>query len=279
VARGRIDHALTALDLDDRDESVHEVRRAGKQLRALLRLVRDAAPELFTVEDAAVRATTARLAEVRDAAVSLETFEALMVGAAGSATEGIAAVQAGLTARREAVVHREDLASVFAVVRDELRELRERVDGWEVDGTGFGVLAGGLRRTYRRCRRQARAARRDPSPEVLHAWRRQVKHHRYHLELLRPIWPVVVRAREDELHRLTDLLGEHHDLAVLLGELQADPDPLGGVAAVDEVAALVHGRQGQLEAEAITLGRRCFAEPPAAFVGRLERYWKVATTS
>jgi CHAD domain-containing protein len=279
VARGRIDHALAALDLDDRDEAVHEVRRAGKQLRALLRLVRDAAPELSASEDAAVRATTARLAEVRDAAVSLETFEALAAGAGGSATEGIAAVRAGLMARRQEVVHREDLEAVFAVVRTELLELRERVDGWEVDGTGFGVPGGGLRRTYRRCRRQARDARRDPSPEVLHAWRRQAKHHRYHLELLRPLWPVVVRAHEDELHRLTDLLGEHHDLAVLLGELRAEPDTFGGVAAVDEVTALIHGRQGELEADAITLGRRCFAEPPAAFVGRLERYWRVATTS
>lgn len=38
--------------------------------------------------------------------------------------------------------------------------------------------------------------------------------------MLEPIWSPVLGVRRDELHRLTDLLGDDHDLAVLRGVLE-----------------------------------------------------------
>ena len=96
-----------------------------------------------------------------------------------------------------------------------LREARGRVDDWPLDHDSFEALRDGLERTYRRGRRDFRAARADPSVEALHEWRKRVKELWYHHTLLRPIWPPVMQAVGDEAHELADRLGDDHDLAML----------------------------------------------------------------
>jgi HEAT repeat protein len=81
-----------------------------------------------------------------------------------------------------------------------------------------------------------------------------------------------MRGHADEARRLSELLGDDHDLWVLrealtamAGEIPADLDPL--IEAVDE-------RRLWLERDAFLLGERVFAERPAAFVRRIHHYWK-----
>jgi hypothetical protein len=42
---------------------------------------------------------------------------------------------------------------------------------------------------------------------------------------------------------------------------------------VDAVLELIDRRRHQLQAEALRVGERLYAEPPAAFVRRIHRYW------
>jgi CHAD domain-containing protein len=69
IARGRIDHALEALE-EASEEGIHEARKDMKKLRALLRLVREKKlrPESDCFRDAA-----RELAGARDADVMLAT--------------------------------------------------------------------------------------------------------------------------------------------------------------------------------------------------------------
>jgi CHAD domain-containing protein len=284
IARGEVAAALAAFELDDPQETVHLVRQHSKKLRALLRLVRLAAPERSGRSSAAVRDTARRLAGLRDASVALETFDDLArtrseADATGDEPDRRAsawvAVRRGLERRRDAQL-RAELDPVLAAVRAELEALHGRIDGWDVDGAGFGVLAGGLGRTHRRCRERMDAALRAPSTAAFHAWRKAAKDHRYHLELLHELWPAVLGAQEDELHRLTDLLGEDHDLAVLRHDLHAEPDEYGGPAAVAAVTAVLDPARARRQHRAATLGRRCVAEPTDVLVARCGAWWEAA---
>ncbi|TVR22978.1 MAG: CHAD domain-containing protein [Nitriliruptor sp.] len=276
IAAGQVESALDDLADDDRHRAVHSARKRGKKLRALLRLVRGSAPDLYRRENRALRDAMRRLSDDRDAGVAVETFDDLLssVGADAIPTD-LAPVRAALVERRDAVLDAE-LDQRLAAVQADLAAARDRIGGWEGDGEGFEVVQGGLAKTYGRARDRMDDAYEEATSEAFHLWRKRVKYHRYHVRLLQDLWPGMLRARRKQLHELTDLLGDDHDLSVLRQDLVAEPDRYGGVEGVASLAALLDRRRAELQAAAEPLGRRCFAEPPDAFVARLRTYWEVA---
>lgn len=271
AARDQLERGLAELDGDDLHHGVHQVRKRCKKLRALVRLLHRTDPALSRRENAAFRDTARRLSELRDHAALVEAFDGL---AAHTTLRGETeqAVRTALLARRDAA----EPASGSAVqaARRELVQAGERVAHWPLPDTGFALLSGGLHRTYRQARRGLDTADAQRSTESFHQWRKRVKDHRYQLRLLQDVWPPVLRAHRRELHALGELLGDDHDLAVLRGTLDADPGGLGGEVAVAEVRVAIDQRRALLQDRAVVLGRRSFAETPAAFVRRLESYWQ-----
>jgi hypothetical protein len=75
----------------------------------------------------------------------------------------------------------------------------------------------------------------------------------------------------DQAHDLADLLGDHHDLAVLAEDLRTRDvlDP-------DAIRALIGRRQDELLRRARAIGARLYAEKPKAVGKRLAAYWVAA---
>jgi len=154
-----------------------------------------------------------------------------------------------------------------------LREARGRVNGWPLERDSFDALRDGLKRTYRRGRRDLRAARADPTVEALHEWRKRAKDLWYQQTLLRALWPPVMQAVGDEAHELANRLGDDHDLAMLADWVRehAEAEP--------EFFEAVQRRRSELQGEAIALGERLYADRPGAYVRRLRGLWKASQTS
>jgi hypothetical protein len=112
----------------------------------------------------------------------------------------------------------------------------------------------------------------EPSGELLHEWRKRAKDLWYHLRILRGAWPALLGETADEAHRLTELLGDHHDLTVLAEDAARRPGLLG--KAEPRVQSLIARRQGELLEDAVVLGSRLYAEKPDAFGARLRAYWE-----
>ena len=119
----------------------------------------------------------------------------------------------------------------------------------------------------------------EPTVEQLHEWRKQTKYLRYHLEMLRPIWPERLGELAGEADHMGELLGDDHDLAVLSQMLTDDPVVFGGEGDVEMLAALIDRRRVELEQEAIALGGRFFQEKSGEFTHRLKGYWKKCALS
>jgi len=271
IARGRIDHAIAELcgKTDSTpEEAVHEARKDLKKLRALLRMTRsELGDERFRLENLCFRDAGRELAGVRDSDVMLETLGGLDIPA-GMELELRKRIQAAgalnggdgrLAASRGAV--------------SMLREARRRVDDWPLERDSFDALGDGLERTYRRGRRDFRAARTEPSVEALHQWRKRVKDLWYHHNLLRSLWPPVMQAVGEEAHQLANRLGDDHDLALLARwvreHAQAEP----------EFFEAVERRRSELQDQAIALGERLYADKPRPYVRRLRRLWETSQAS
>jgi CHAD domain-containing protein len=277
VAADRAEQALSELtgaqSGGELAEAIHSARKDMKKLRALLRLVREPlGKEFFRAENRRYRDAARLLSRSRDAEVKLETLGALRerfgdelpaepVGAwcQALATERDEIVEAG---GGEAAERIERVIEMIGAGRDEVRDWPLRGDSWKLIGPG-------LRRGYGKGRRGLKQARREPSADNVHQWRKRVKDLWYQLRLVRMAWPGLLGETTDRAHELADLLGDHHDLTVLAEDLARRAD----LASREELAALIERRQTQLLDAALELGARLFAEKPRAFSARIEGYW------
>jgi CHAD domain-containing protein len=281
IARGRLDNALDQLRLDhDVGTAIHETRKDLKKTRAVLRLVRDRiGEETYRRENSRFRYAAQILAGSREAEAKVETLDALDERFGDRLPKAFDVLRKRLEWERDALVAAQSDADsetrrLATRAAGEILAGRAAVDDWSYAKSGWKLLAPGLERTYKRGRARLSDARREPTPENVHEWRKRVKDLWYHLGLLRDSWPEVLGAMSDQAHELSDLLGDHHDLSVLVQDLRDRPDLAGGFHESEAIVNLLEARQEELFEAAVPIGMRLYADPPKVFVARLRAYWR-----
>jgi CYTH domain-containing protein/CHAD domain-containing protein len=275
VIVGRLEKATERLrELDDGDalaEAIHGARKDLKKARAALRLVREELGEkTFKRENRALRDAGRHLSASRDAEVKLETLASLVEGDAGDAPPGPTELwRAALSADRDRIADADADQTEDAVAA--IEAVLGRAPEWKLSGHGWELLAPGLDTAYREGREAFEALAAEPDFEAVHELRKRGKDLWYQARLLRDAWPEVLEPTAEEIHEFTDLLGDHHDLAVLA-------EDLGGREEIDPVhstilRSLIEAEQIALLADARALGARIYAEKPKAFTRRLRAYW------
>jgi CHAD domain-containing protein len=276
IAHGRIDAALEQLRRESETDvasAIHDTRKDLKKLRSLLRLVRaDLGKRRYAVENRRYRDAARLLSGPRDAEVKLATLAGLRkrYPEEAPAADGLQRALEGERDRLAGNGADSGLESRLERAADAIAAGAAAVDAWKLGGEDFDLLRAGLERSYRRGRDCFRSLGDDPSDFALHAWRKRVKDLWYQLRLLRSTWPAGMKALVDAADELADLLGDHHDLAVLVDDARVrgsgDPD-------MAALAALAQRRQRELLDAALPLGERLYAEKPKRFVERVEAYW------
>jgi CHAD domain-containing protein len=275
IIRGKVEIGIGHIDGDiDRHETVHEVRKRCKEVRAALRLVRGVLPT-YSDENAHYRDTARELSDIRDATALIETFDEHIETVVGETDEGddidLSACRDVLVQRRDRMAEEMDLNEQLRSVREELVNGLERVDHLPIATEGYDAVAGGLRKSYRRGRERMVDAYEDPTIEAFHEWRKRVKYHRYHTRLLRSIWPGPMKARRSELKTLSDVVGDEHDLAVFLETM--DNEQLFTADTRAMLDSVITHRRSELQRRARPIGERVFAEDPDQLVERVGHYW------
>jgi len=272
IAHGRADSALDRLGGgEDFATAIHGARKDLKKLRALLRLIRkELGEELFKTENRRYRGAGRLLSGSRDAEVKLETLRALRSRCGAELPADAAGRWEGALARE-----RDEMAGAgdesAGAIEEAVRAIetgRDRIGEWPLETDSWKLVAPGLATAYARGREAMKRALADPSSENVHAWRKRAKDLWYQLRILQEAWPELLGASANQASELTDLLGEHHDLAVLQEDLESRDG--GGQEAVEP---LIRRRQEELFGSALELGKRLYAEKPKAFSRRLRHYW------
>jgi CHAD domain-containing protein len=275
-AREQLDHAVSKLSEgvdDDPVGAVHSARKAVKKERSLLRLARGAMPpKQRRRENRALRDAARGLSGARDADVMIQTVAQLSDRFAGQLPESaFVKIIEQLEHDRDARRGQSTGSAINSRAVQELGAVRRRVDDWQLTRGGWSAIESGLVRSYRDGRQALAAAQREPAPDALHAWRKRVKDLWYQERLLAPICGPAIGGQAKDAHRLTDLLGDDHDLGVLRDTLT--DGQLGVAVDLGAVVSLIDHRRGELQTEAINIGARIYAEKPEAFRRRIRRSW------
>jgi CHAD domain-containing protein len=277
IAREQIARALDEIDQEDlgAEETIHQVRKRCKKLRGLLRLVRPALGDRYSRENARFRDIARDLSVQRDADVLLDTHDELVSNGVDDGDS------VGLTGVRSLLQERADRAETRPVrelltqARVALHEAEADLEDWLDEQTlSIGDLSGGLKKTYRRGRKGMHRAYETDRGEDFHEWRKRAKYHFYHLRLLEDLWGPVVKARRRQAKRLSDLLGDEHDLSVYLETIGALNESSLDPQATAQLEKLALARRNELRAAARGLGERLWAEKPGRLADRIEAYWE-----
>jgi len=245
------------------DERIHDARKRFKETRALLRLIREPLGEHFDIENAWFRDAGRDLSAARDADAVLEALLNLKL------PRGIRSrAKSVLEARRRRGPG--DLVPRMANVAEQLVVAQARVSLWPALDDSFETIGSGLQRTYRDGQR---AMQHSGMPHELHEWRKRVKEHWYHAQLLRNVYPAMMKTYATTLSDLSRALGDHHDLFALRQIVAQSPREFGRSRAAIALLNAIDTRQRELESEAMEIGQRVYAERPGAWVARMRNYW------
>ena len=276
IAASAVAEAQAILTDPERDPTtkVHDIRRALKRWRALLRMM---APHLgetgqalrFQARDLARRLTVARDAQSAIDALddAIEASAELPIALPARSCVTIRKRLDSLRAENERNIWTDDIQTGLA---DYLTAAAWQVSQWDLDALTFSDLADMLTTTYRRARRSIPRRWNEAEGEDLHDLRRRVVEHRYQMELIEPVWPRFARIWVDEAQRLRTRLGKYQDLEMLTAKAAAH-QPLAHWRS--KLAPVIAHRQDEHVQAARRLATRLFAEPPKGFRQRLEALW------
>jgi CHAD domain-containing protein len=251
----------------ERSAAVHGARKEIKKLRSILHLVRgEIGNDDYRKGMKTLRKIADGLTASRDAHVMLEAFLALV-----GQTHQLAEVEDALRrhCQRES---RRFRRSNFAREADRmLRKTGRRLDHLKIRSAGWAAIEPGLKQSCGRGQAALNFARKHPTPENFHEWRKHVKDQWYCFQLLDRAWPAKARAMTGHLKWLGEKLGDDHDLDLLKQFVAENCDRRR--SGVKVLVGLIKSRQKELREAALELGSRIYAELPAAICRGLRRDW------
>lgn len=263
------------------DEAIHEARKSFKKVRSGLRLARKVLRKKdFRRENARFRRLGRLLSGTRESGVAILTLDEL-AKRFGSVLrpDPFAELRGHFVERHLAALWQTvETEEALMIVVKALRKARERLLDLRIREGLDRPWTTGVKRVYARGVSWMERAHATGSPEAFHEWRKEAKHLRYHLRILRPAWRGQLDRAERLLHDLTDLLGHHHDLTDLRRQLHQNPAAQTTPIRRGEVRALralIDGRRIELEERIRESGLRVYSRKPEAVIGRLESLWAI----
>jgi CHAD domain-containing protein len=262
-------HALANPEFTDA-EAVHELRKALKRWRALMRLLARPLGEQADQMRHEARELMRALAGARDAQSALDALADLRKSEQAFSATSMQTIGHRLAAMRDAA----EQTSFTAELRDRIARYLDfatlSLERWPLKAIDFDTVADGLVATYRRARQLIPENWRDADPEHLHDLRRRVVEHRHQMDLIGPLWPRLGQVWAEEAQRLRNRLGSCQDLAMLVN-FTGPHQPLARWRS--RLAPVIVTRRAAHLKTAERLASRLFAEKPKAFRRRVAALW------
>ena len=276
LIRRQLRSASRALSEGVTAQSIHRARRCLKRCRSLVVLIHHSGGRRsWSAEAASLKEASNRLAGARDVQAKLDALAKLEAWAADhSLTPSFARLRKGIDTRRKS--REQDIGSSAAgMIAADLVGLTVHFTRKRLRGFGDAAALNGVAETYRRGRKAMARAFRKSRDEDFHEWRKHMQRHWRHMQLLESVWPEEIAARTKAARDLSALLGDDHDLWMLLGYLSEAKLPLAQ-SKRQRIAELGRDMQSELRRRARAIGEQLYAEKPRPFARRLAVYWSVA---
>jgi hypothetical protein len=255
--------ALAALEelAQDPAAQVHSARQCFKRLRALLRLIRHAAPYVYRVENRQYRDIARSLSVFRDSSAVIDALGVVKARQSDPLVEeSVQMLRASLEARVAAPMwaadSRLDVTQRVASACESLRSARRRLRNAPLSRVSRKRLRTAAGESLTRVGKRFGQVLHSDQAADFHAWRKDVKYAYHQTRLMRELMPHWAATYGRPLEELGAILGHCQDLAVLDVLLRNQPDALGLDIHLQRVRRVVRAAEDSLREQARDLGRR-----------------------
>ena len=255
--------------------SVHEFRKNIKKIRAILRLIRDEiGSEKYREMNGLYREVAYELALLRDDTSQVELLES-MRDQVDNPKVRKAILKSIRQVRRK---RKREFAEFYREGRHEkvnkdILALKEKVRELTFEGLPEFFILKSLKRTHSRARSAMEITASVKNDEMYHYLRKQVKYLMYHMMILSRAWPAYFKAYIIELDRLSDLLGNLHDLNLFNGHILEEKLIVLDPGERKIVLRHIYSRRKQLQRSVTRLGDKLFSESSEDFSMTIYNIW------
>jgi CHAD domain-containing protein len=256
------------------NQKVHELRRGFKRLRALLRFFKEIPESPANQLNKEIRNFGKLLAPLREAAVNLDLFDKEISTNNHLPEKKIKNARELLVQKNKSLVERGFLENNLH------NTIRTFFDGFEnILTTNNSELPlknhmfNEVSQSYLKSINIYRQLPANPHPEEWHELRKKLKRLWYQLDFIKFLHPRYFKLKTDQLNKITDQLGDDHDLHVFAEDLLSEGYGFDG----EELRILTNQTEHLRELNQLKLQPRLkqfFTAPPEEFDQKLERFFK-----
>jgi CHAD domain-containing protein len=251
-------------------EAVHDIRKALKRWRALMRLLTPILGEPADLMRRDARELMRGLAGARDAQACLDALDDLAKSDPELSPQSMERIRDRLAALRTQAEARGFSDSIREQLSGYLDGALLTLERWPLADIAFPAIADALTVTYRRARQIVPDDWAKADADHLHDLRRRVVEHRHQMELIEHLWPRLGRLWTEEAQRLRTRLGACQDL-VVFEQMTGPRRPLAPWRS--RLTPMILARREAHVRAAARLAGRLFAEKPKAFRRRIGKLW------
>jgi len=267
-----------ALIPENIDRSVHEIRKALKRVRAVLRLVRwDIGEELYQSENMRFRDLSRQLSEIRDYHVVIsylaENFEADELKIP---EEGFIRLVNHLNTKKEVELKRLITNQTLESISEQMELAISDLDDYPFEFLGPHTIRQGVTNIYNQCLSKMSETQLKLDDHPLHELRKRVKYLLNQMNLMQEVWPDFFITYSTSLKNASDLLGDDHNFAETISLINGLPE---SVIAADNKNSLIGGfntEREHIHRELWPLLGKLFTEDAKSFVKRITSYWLIS---
>lgn len=218
----RVEDLCSSEDVPD-EIKVHEIRKSFKRINAMLRFF----PDLLQPEVQAFRmpmkALARQLTVARESTVNLQFFEQMCAGDERLSLPEVQELkQQLLLENQNSLKALTDGDSVFTSIKKQMQTGRHAFLE-RLPETEFSIdITSALRQSFEKARTLFLTSAAEYHPEEYHELRKKMKILYYQFEFLHPGQVAVPGTLLENLHAITDRLGDDHDWYIFMQEIDED---------------------------------------------------------
>ncbi len=218
----RVEDLCGSEDMPD-EIKVHEIRKSFKRINALLRFFPDNLKEQVKAFRQPMKAQARQLTVARETTVNLQFFEQMCTENQCLAIEDAKVLkQQLLDENRRSLQALTEGESVFESIKKQMQNGRHDFLEKLPDGEFELDIAAELRLSFDKARELFLTSAAEYHPEEYHELRKKMKVLYYQFEFLHPGQVAVPGTLSENLHIMTDRLGDDHDWYIFLQEIDED---------------------------------------------------------